>query len=323
MQLLSRDRRHRGFSPFFRIAIVALLMAGCGGDEGGGAAVLSTDSGGGTPDAGPMADAGPPGSDSGAVTDAGVAPDSGPVGCEDGAKRCADNAAWLCSGGVWAIEEACHGATCIDGACVCLPQCAAADGSGAVKECGSDGCGGSCGACPEGATCDEAAGVCTGAPPPPGPKVYTAVFVEDVWGGSCSSYNSSGADIRGAQLAAPGGEIVGYWEAVVAEPGTETCQNNYTNPDIALGEPSDQQLSLQGGWVVGSFAGKNAIGPGWSVTIFEFDGQMGGSSESYAVWLATDLSCPLQAASPKTECMKLVSLEGNGTTTFEISGGPL
>ncbi len=37
---------------------------------------------------------------------------------------------------------------CVDGACVCQPVCAG-------KQCGSDGCGGECGACPAGTVCSD------------------------------------------------------------------------------------------------------------------------------------------------------------------------
>jgi hypothetical protein len=42
---------------------------------------------------------------------------------------------------------------CVDGECVCQPECGG-------KECGPDGCGGNCGTCPGGKECVEASGIC-------------------------------------------------------------------------------------------------------------------------------------------------------------------
>ena len=69
--------------------------------------------------------------------------------------------------------------------------------------------------------------------------------------------------------------------------------------------------------MIGTFEGKDAIGPWWSFSVYEYDGSMGGSSETYAVWLATDLDC-VEANDPKHDCMVPVSEEGYGTTTFKV-----
>jgi hypothetical protein len=45
------------------------------------------------------------------------------------------------------------GTTCQNGQCVCVPQCQG-------KQCGPDGCGGSCGTCPTGLECDDGSGRC-------------------------------------------------------------------------------------------------------------------------------------------------------------------
>jgi len=45
--------------------------------------------------------------------------------------------------------------------CGCQPQCFNDDGT--MKQCGDDGCGGSCGTCPPNSKCDYAAGICVGA----------------------------------------------------------------------------------------------------------------------------------------------------------------
>ncbi len=53
----------------------------------------------------------------------------------------------------WSDEAyACEGDNeeCVSGKCECIPDCAEKD-----KDCGSDGCGGSCGDCPQGLTCCE------------------------------------------------------------------------------------------------------------------------------------------------------------------------
>ena len=52
-------------------------------------------------------------------------------------------------GGACTIDPECEGdnGECVDGVCVCFPQCGA-------KECSDDGCGGSCGECKAGWQCD-------------------------------------------------------------------------------------------------------------------------------------------------------------------------
>ena len=52
-------------------------------------------------------------------------------------------------GGACTIDPECEGDSvgCVDGVCVCFPQCTG-------KECGDDGCGGSCGECGAGWQCD-------------------------------------------------------------------------------------------------------------------------------------------------------------------------
>ena len=300
----------------------ALVLVGCG-DGTEAAPTLTTDGGSTAPDAStpddsditPPKDEGQPPPDPGTpLADTPLPPLdlAAPNVCSDGSIRCAENKVWECKAGAWGLLQDCgEVATCVHGQCVCAPVCDS-------KECGPDGCGGSCGSCVVGGQCTPE-GKCSG--DTPGPEIYTAVYVEDIWGGNCSGYNSSGADIRGASLTDPSGQMVGYWDEVVAKPGTEGCQNDYTNSDIALGAPTQDQLSLQGGWVAGTFEGKNAIGPGWSFTVYEFDSQVGGSSETFAVWLMTDLECP-KKDNPKSECMVPVSEAGKGTTTFEVKELP-
>jgi len=66
------------------------------------------------------------------------------------------------------------GESCIGGACLCIPACAG-------RECGSDGCGGSCGSCPAGWSC-EPSGDCVCRPACAGRECGP-----DGCGGSCGS----------------------------------------------------------------------------------------------------------------------------------------
>ena len=104
---------------------------------------------------------------------------------------------------------------------------------------------------------------------------------------------------------------------MVDDVGTEECQNNYTDSEVCLGQPGGGELALQGGWVMGTFEGKYAIGPGWSFTIHELGSGGGGTDEPFAVFLATDLDC-MKSANPKQDCMKKLDKNGNGTTTFVV-----
>ena len=257
-------------------------------------------------DTGSVADVGAV--DVAAAQDGVVATDVPAGACLEGALRCVGNGAFQCSAGAWELLQDCGTATCVDGACACVPDCAG-------RSCGPDGCGGSCGVCESG-VCHDADGTCE---PVGAPVVYSAVYVEDRWGGTCSGSSSSGADILGAELHDGDGVLVGYWDAVVADVGTDGCQNSYTDASVTVGEPTQSQLSLQGGWVAGTFPGKNAIGPGFTFTVYEFGSNMGGSDESYAVYLATDLECP-KSPNAKTNCLKLVSEDGYGPATFVVPG---
>ncbi len=91
--------------------------------------------------------------------DAEAASDVGAPDCTDGERRCVGPVAEICGGGTWVTLETCTAPTvCTEGACVadCTPACE-------DRECGDDGCGGSCGDCEEGWSCE--AGACT---PPTG-----------------------------------------------------------------------------------------------------------------------------------------------------------
>lgn len=279
-------------------------IVGIGGPDDGSGADASTDAG--PPLDVPPGDVTPPDAAQDATADIQedtVTLDAGPLGCEEGATRCIGGASWVCFSGAWSKVQDCA-ELCIDGACVCAPDCSG-------KQCGPDGCGGTCGTCTNTACVD---GACV---PPVEPVVYSAVYVEDRWSGTCSGSSSPGADITGADLYTPAGQLVGNWVDVKANPGTQPCSNGYTDAGVTLGPPGSDQLSLGGGWVVGTFPGKNAIGPGWKITVYELGSQGGGTDEAFAVYLATDLDCPSKPDAKET-CLKLVSEQGKGITSFTV-----
>ncbi|GMV42146.1 MAG: hypothetical protein AMXMBFR64_38620 [Myxococcales bacterium] len=75
-------------------------------------------------------------------------------GCQPGATQCTNGGVSTCVQGAWSAPKPCpSGQSCKDGACQggCTPKCAG-------KQCGGDGCGGSCGTCPQGAACSN--GLC-------------------------------------------------------------------------------------------------------------------------------------------------------------------
>ncbi|MGB0591357.1 MAG: hypothetical protein ACPGU1_16895 [Myxococcota bacterium] len=84
--------------------------------------------------------------------------------CDDnGEELCAgdEEAVLICSGGTWRESFACsEGELCEDADCVADPAVCAPSCSGMA--CGDDGCGGSCGSCPPGETCNNISGVCEG-----------------------------------------------------------------------------------------------------------------------------------------------------------------
>jgi hypothetical protein len=70
--------------------------------------------------------------------------------CCDGNDCVADTSDEQCGKGAEVCIECTGQDKCVKGACVCLPACAGG------KECGSDGCGGSCGTCEAGKNCEGA-----------------------------------------------------------------------------------------------------------------------------------------------------------------------
>jgi hypothetical protein len=82
-----------------------------------------------------------------------------PILCPAGARQCVGSVVMGCrtDGSGWAVLEECaEGVPCVNGACAttCEPKCAG-------KQCGDDGCQGSCGSCPEGQECSNS-GQCLG-----------------------------------------------------------------------------------------------------------------------------------------------------------------
>ncbi len=70
--------------------------------------------------------------------------------CQVGTIACEVNDLMVCQPDMtWSLYETCDGQSVCDpvaGACACIANCD-------MKSCGSDGCGGSCGTCPEGQAC--------------------------------------------------------------------------------------------------------------------------------------------------------------------------
>lgn len=193
------------------------------------------------------------------------------------------------------------GSACADGTCVCIPDCAGA-------ECGDDGCGGTCGSCGAGLGCQG--GACQ-------PTTWTAVLIQDLWSGDCSSFNASGADITAASLFGPDGALISHFTEVIGSLGTDECNNNYTSIDSVTGDPgsNNSYVALQGGWVLGTFGGQ-AILPGFTVAVYEFGSGQGGTDENYQVYLATDLDCPSQP--DPAGCVKLLTEAGSGNSEVQV-----
>ena len=271
-------------------------------DDVGGATDLApppNDRGGGAEDARPTTDAMPP------------PPDVGPPQreCEPGAVRCgADKVSTeLCAEGRWVSSPCPPQWRCEQGKCIppeCEPKCGFA-------QCGPDGCGGICGVCPDDATCNDK-GICVELP-----TFFRAVVVVDLWDGVCSPYGSSGADIRGARLRNSSNQLLGFFEQVEASVGQSDCINNYQDPEDCAGPPGQSFVALNGGFVVGSFAGQQVIESGYQLRVFELDQQVNGTAEPYEIWLATDLECPFDPAR-RDSCMKLLTDQALGSTTVVI-----
>ena len=125
--------------------------------------------------------------------------------CNDnGEEQCAieSEAVLICSGGTWRESFACSdGELCQDADCapnpnLCTPQCAG-------MACGGDGCGGSCGSCPPGETCNNQ-------------------------NGSCESPGSGCVPNASKQCVEADGVVAAYWYDSCGEQGDwiETCQGD-------------------------------------------------------------------------------------------------
>jgi hypothetical protein len=177
------------------------------------------------------------------------------------------------------------GTSCVFGECQCEPQCGG-------TECGDDGCDGTCGQCDVGLTCDG--GACV-----PEDDIYTAVLVLDDWqeSGSCSNYNSTGADIDAVEFISCSDdnwidcETVAFFAETVAEVGTEGCDNAYQVPETAIGAKDGTYIALQGGYIAGDFGPAPPITSGTVIRVHEFGVAYGGGDDPYAVFLMTDLDC--------------------------------
>ena len=125
--------------------------------------------------------------------------------CDDnGEEQCSieSEAVLICSGGSWresfacSADEICQDADCAPDPNVCTPQCAG-------MACGGDGCGGSCGSCPPGETCNNQSG-------------------------SCESTSSGCVPNASKQCVEADGVVAAYWYNSCGEQGDwiETCQGD-------------------------------------------------------------------------------------------------
>ena len=130
---------------------------------------------------------------------AGDADAGGPTPCPAGETRCEVQDVQVCTAaGDWLTVATCQEATpCWDGAC-CTPSC------DPLAECGSDGCGGSCGECPAGEGC--VLGACECAPDCDGKDCG-----DDSCGGSCGECSEGDACLDGVCTCTPecGGAVCG------------------------------------------------------------------------------------------------------------------
>lgn len=124
--------------------------------------------------------------------------------CEQGEQQCEASDLMTCAedGMSWKLLQTCPWG-CDDAACNPEPRCQPlCDG----KQCGDDGCQGSCGECDEGLVCD--AGVC--APPQCTPECGQRECGDDTCGGSCGLCPQGfTCDDLGACQPLPGGTVTG------------------------------------------------------------------------------------------------------------------
>jgi hypothetical protein len=112
--------------------------------------------------------------------------------CEDGQTRCLGELAQLCVSHAWQdlVDCGALGQTCAGGACqaVCTPDCTG-------RECGDDGCAGSCGECTgAGEVCVEATGQCAACVPDCAGRICGPDPVCGASCGECTPPEACGAD---------------------------------------------------------------------------------------------------------------------------------
>ncbi|MCC6810263.1 MAG: polysaccharide deacetylase family protein [Deltaproteobacteria bacterium] len=111
---------------------------------------------------------------------------------------CAGACTPSCAPGACGVSDGCGGTcngctsgqSCVNNACVCVPQCGA-------NVCGSDGCGGTCGTCASGQTCTGGQCVCTPSCAP------GACGVSNGCGGTCNACTASQACVNNACVCVP------------------------------------------------------------------------------------------------------------------------
>ena len=180
----------------------------------------------------------------------GMAPDSGPAPkCTPYEKSCDGPDLVICTpdGQSTTLVESCAaglGCDPVELTCICQPACTG-------KQCGADGCGGSCGTCPTGTTCGVDGACAEKPPPPPPPPCPDKSCCTCSPGKSCEAgidnmlSGLSGLTNSALQKAVDDGDV--NWEFEFApDLGSGGVLNLYTSsPDAALVSPGDFDASCQ------------------------------------------------------------------------------
>lgn len=108
-----------------------------------------------------------------------------------------------------------------------------------------------------------------------------------------------------------------YWEEVKGDFGPSGCNNIYTDVSVVGGPVGDDYVALEGGRVAGRLTGDYVLQPGDQIIVYELDGNVGGTSEPFAIYMSASVDC-METFGSLTSCATLLTDSAVGTTSIIV-----